>query len=304
MPLNTQVANPIINVGPQGKGVWLQPGLSFGFEESGGFNRFTIAGTDQEVADYINAGNLNGWNYTLENLKGGLAKVNVSAGWTNQGGSEVPENIWELDPAETDKDLLDADFPNGSIAGLSAAFSTVSDMVSSGTNYNWVDASQTASTYDASLPAYGFDDLPNPLRTDGSGQLDDPLNISLPSADYASAKSLYFLIKKHAGFPIEASIIRHTQLVSSLYPVQASFNNCNRIISSANMIAIEGMPNGLLFSVPSEPSPAQFIETPGDLQYGWRKVRPAITRLSRIKWRIVQNYQFGLWAVKLYGQVL
>ena len=60
----------------------------------------------------------------------------------------------------------------------------------------------------------------------------------------------------------------------------------------------------LLFNIPATPTPTQYIETAGDLRYAWRKPRPRVTRQSANKWQIVQSYQFGLWAVKIYGDVL
>lgn len=140
---------------------------------------------------------------------------------------------------------------------------------------------------------------------DTNGKLVDSGTYTLYAADYDAAHSLYLLLKKGvSNFPVEASVIRHTSLVSNLYTVKASATNINRIIAGTSLTSLEGVPSELLFDVPTSPTPSQFIETVGDLQYGWKKHRPNVTRLARFKWRIVLNYQFGLWPVKLFGGVL
>jgi hypothetical protein len=130
-------------------------------------------------------------------------------------------------------------------------------------------------------------------------------NPTFSGADATSALSLYLLLKSGVkSFPVEATIIRRSRLVSNSYTVQASQTNCNRIISTASMSSIEGVPGDILFSVPTPPTVVQLVETAGDLKYGWRKVRPNVTRSAYSKWRIVQTWQFGLWPVRLFGAVL
>jgi hypothetical protein len=277
---------------------WFQEGYSYGRNDSGPFQTWNTEGWDADVdADALNF-LLGGWTYTVIRMKGGKSRMEAHAGWT--GGqsytSEVLENIWELDPNDEGKALLEADFPYGSIN---------------------ISYQKTRAAIALLVDDSGAKWLPSPPNLDMSFQLssgvwyifspgtDTDTEVYLPAADGPSAYSLYCLLKaKVSEFPVEASVIRHTQLVSNQYTVQASFSNVKRIISSASMVSIEGVPTTLLFGVPNPQAPSQFIEVPGDLQYGWKKSRPGVTRLALFKWRIVQNWQLGLWPVKLFGSVL
>lgn len=295
------------------KGAFAQP-VQFGRDDSGSFQRYSFEGTTREVLQVAESLDLGGWVYTFTELHGGRSKVEARSGWGNFKSNYDPaadvENIWELEQQDTTKPLLAADFPFSFTSGLndlnlnsyiSSSMNSdktrdaLADMVGIPGGY-WQDSALTFNT-PSNYPSYTFDD--------GLGGEDSEKLIHLPTADYAAAKSLYYLIKGNTdSFQIEASIIRHSQLVSNLYSRQASYSNVNRIISPASMISVEGTPSGLLFQIPPSPAAIQFIETPGDLQYGWRKVRPNVTRLAAYKWRIQQNYQYGQWPLRLYGGVI
>lgn len=259
---------PKINVGPDGPAAWKQAGYKYGVNDSGPFQRFTYRGPRAEVAALAPQFNLEGWTWEVTHEAAGLATLEAASGF--YGGTnptnEEPENIWELDAAETEKALTEADFPFSSLLAISKA---------------------------------NKDRIQDALR-----KPEDFINTSpaFSGADAASANTLYLLMKEGVqSFPVESTVLRHTQIVSNRYTVQASYLNCNRIISTASMSSLEGVPGDLLFVLPPEPTPTQFIETPGDLQYGWRKQRPSVTRLSKFKWRISQAWQFNLWALKIYG---
>ena len=209
---------------------------------------------------------------------------------------EEPENIWEMEPSDTEKELLGVNFPNGSI-NLSSKDSreAVAKILTDDSAKWYPPYISGGGNVTANGIYYIFDS--NAPESDNS--------IVLPEIDYAPAYSLYLLMKAGmTSFPVEASVIKHTQLVSNQYAVKASFINVNRLLSSSSLYSVEGAPSALLFDVPVNPAPSQFIEDPGDLQYAWRKVRPSVTRLAQFKWRIVQNYQFGLWAVNPWGSVI
>lgn len=265
---------PKINVGPAGPAAWLQAGYKYGVNDSGPFQSFSYRGTRAEVAALGPQFNVEGWTWAVTHEAAGLATLEAQAGFGGGPGyvDEEPENIWELDPNEVEKPLLEADFPFGSIGTITPENKAII-----------ADALKRPDEFATSSPAF-------------------------TGANIGGANSLYLLLRAEVqSFPVEASVIRHTQVVSNRYTVKTSYNNCNRIISTAAMTSVEGVPSDLLYNLPSEPSPTQYIETPAspgianDLQYGWRKIRPAVTRMSRFKWRITQNYQFGLWAIKLYG---
>ena len=293
------------------KGIFLQP-RRFGRDDSGYYQEYVYQGTSQDVVNAAFNLDIAGWTYAFEELHGGISRVTAKAGWSAYSGgppNDPPENVWELTQQDEQKNLLEADFPfsdttvlnninlqsyiNSDLNSAKTA-DCISKMLQDPVSQGWNDGS---STFAGSTVAYEFDS--------GAGGADTESVIHLPAGDYQAAKSLYFLLKRGVtSFPVEASLIRHTQLVSNVTVVYASYFNTNRLISSNSMVYLEGVPSGLLFQVPNEPSPSQFIQTPGDLLYGWRKVRPNVTRLAAYKWRIVQDYQFGLWAVRAYGAVL
>jgi hypothetical protein len=283
------------------RGSYLQPNWVQGRNDSGAFQSFNYEGTAEEVSAVAVIFDQANWTWTLTGLPAGRAKLEAHAGFpfnsahgTSYTG-ETPENIWELDPNDVQKEILEADFPNGSLnLSSKASRAAVAELVKAETVV-WWPAVGGGGTADANDKHYSFEDA--------AVASDDV--IALPTIDFAPAYSLYLLMKAGVNaFPVEASVIRHTQLVSNQYEVQASFINVGRLISTGSMTSVESTPSGLLYSVPNTPTPSQFIETSGDLQYGWRKIRPSVTRLAQFKWRIVQNYQLGLWAVKLFGQVL
>lgn len=294
-----------INMGGLTGYPWLQKGYSYGRNDSGPFQTLITEGLNADVdADAVNF-LYAGWTYTVERKGSGISRMEAHAGWNPGAGgttysTEVLENIWELDPQETDKALLEADFPNG--ASLALTSNKTREALSKIIN-------DEAGRWNPPIPGVQPGAFAGTsivwLFDGGMGVADSSDVIHLPTADYAPAHSLYLLMRAGvSAFPVEASIIKHSQLVSNLYAVQASFSNVGRIISSSSMYSIEGTPTSLLFGVPSTPSPSQFIEAAGDLQYGWRKSRPAVTRLALFKWRIVQNWQLGLFPTKIFGIVI
>jgi hypothetical protein len=256
-------------------------------------------------------------------------------------GIENAENSWELNPQDNQISLPGADFPNGTVPPLSpnppgaiiTTASAITDIATDSFQYIWSDPGTLGS--DGSTIPYGtatstqilqvatpvptgnpllpvvyedlefsnklliFDDAENPTV---GGVLQSQYVVHLPSADYQTAKAMYYAMKNGFDtFPQEATTVRHSLVTSSQWPQQAAYNNVGRIISTASMYSIEGVPVNIFFEVPATPVPGVFLVTPGDLVYGWKKIRPDVTRLNKWKWRIQQNYQFGLWPTQFFG---
>ena len=327
----------VINASNVGYYSWLQKGYEYGTNDSGPWQRFTRRGLNTDIEQWYQTLVNAGWivKVTREVVNStsnqGISTIEANCGWAFPWlyGIETPENIWEIDPEDAQKNLLEADFPFSYTSGLNSvnlSSKLTSDAITkiiqddaatwypSGTTdnpsaYGIAHANQVAYLFDDGNLTVAAPAQPAASTSGSTVVANAPTGtytfVHLPSADYAAAYSLYLLMKAgNEVFPMEASVIRHSQLTSNQYAVKASYNNMSRLISTASMYSLEGVPTTLLFNVPALPTAAQFIETMGDLQYGWRKVRPAVSRLSRMKWRIVQNYQFGLWPIRTFGSVL
>ena len=303
MSSRTSSIPPKTNTGALTGLPWLQEGYSYGRNDSGPFQTWITEGLHADVDADANNFLTGGWTHTVTRKKGGISSMEAHAGWS--GGSayttEVLENIWELDPQESEKSLLDADFPNGMQYVLNKKTRSALKIMVTDTGGHWMWNPPYATFIASDGHWYVF--------TASFATLTDTTDATyLPGDDLDTAYALYLLIMAGVSqFPIDASIIQHTQLVSNRYTLQASFSNVHRIISSVSMTSIEGLPGDLLFTVPASPgqgaagAPTQFIQTAGDLQYGWKKARPGVTRLALFKWRVVRRWQFGLWPVLLFG---
>lgn len=255
---------PIINGGVTGKVAYNQPG-QWGRDDKGLFYKHSMEGTKDAIKDQAIIQYGLGNKFVVTDLLGGLAKIEWETSFL--GTEFITEDIWELEPAESQKDLLSADFPNG----------TVSDV----TPENKVLVRKA---------------LDNPTTT---------FSAVGTQAEKDKAVSLYQLM--YAGitsFPMEASVIRHSQVVSNTYNVWTAFNDINQIISGGRLVNVHGCPNVLTSSLPATVAATQKIEVAGDLQYGWRVSRPRVSRVNYSKWQISKSYQYGLWAVKIHGNVL
>lgn len=271
MQTNVTLIPPVIN---GLRGAFKQPEV-WGRNDTGYWWDYHCKGTAAEIQTEAHSLDLIGAEFIVTQLHGGMAEVRAQIATAPNGAQQV-ESFWELDPNEVEKDLLSADFPHGTISAISADEKKIIKKA--------IDDSIT------------LDEAKEALKKDP----DEPtLELS------ASAESIYRLMLFGAtSFPVEASVIRNTQIVSSVYTVAASANNVNRIYSTATLIWEMGAPPFLLFGVPESPTATQFIETAGDLVYGWRKIRARVSRINYLKWQICFNYQFGLWAKKLYGEPL
>jgi hypothetical protein len=258
------------------KGCHQQP-TRYGKNESGFYSVVQFEGTAKEIKIRAAAYDAIGAQYEVEEMFGGLCRLNVFLSWASAGqvASETPVSVWELEPNEVEKDLLDADFPFAS---------TFSGGVGNVSKQNRMAVKTALDTVPED------DSLPPAMFSDGTED---------------SALSLYYLMRAGVrAYAVDAMVIRHTQVVSNRYSNKVAMTNVGRILSSATLVSVEGVPSDLLFDVPGEPSVTQFIETAGDLAYGWKKLRPQITESAYQKKQVVRRWQFGLWALKIHGAVL
>jgi hypothetical protein len=258
------------------KGCHQQP-TRYGKNESGFYSVVQFEGTAKEIKIRAAAYDAIGAQYEVEEMFGGLCRLNVFLSWASAGqvAIETPVSVWEYEPMETEKDLLDADFPFAN---------TYSGGVGEVSNQN------------KGVILKALADLPE----------DDTLPPAMyPDGTQDSSVSLYYLMRAGVrSYPVNAATIRHTQVVSNRYNNKVAFTNVGRLLSSATLVAVEGVPSDLLFDVPSEPSVTQYVEDAGDLGYAWRKLDPQITESAYQKKQITRRWQFGLWALKIHGSIL
>ena len=320
MPGLGPIRSPRRNVGPLGERIWTQKGFSYGVDDSGQFMSYEESGPDVLIdADAANFFLPNKWTFTITRLEAGQSLLQAKTGWYGSPGTtdyvnEVLESYWEVDPEYTEKDLLSADFPNGSISldthddpgGLYlgswktriAIKQALEDAAPGWDSGLGIGESGYGTLYLSNGTTYYFDS-----GTGGHGS--EKGAVSLYAFDYDPAYSLYKLMFANTtAFPVRGVRLKYTQLFSNLYQATVAQARIDRIISTDSMQTLEGAPSSLFLNIPTLPSPGQYIETPGDLVYGFWKTLPPITRMAQFKWRSVQTYQFGLWATKLYGALI
>jgi len=321
MPGLPSVFKARVNSGPN-YGVWTQVGYRYGVNDQGAYQEYTERGpgalVDQDMQNFFIP---NGWTCDVTSEKAGFKLLVARAGWFGNPGvtdwaNELAGNIWEMEPSRTDKSLLDADFPFGTLnmniepignclgsAGSRQAIRAALD----DSNPIWGDAGGGVfGVVLSNMTCYVFDDGSEPPYAPTVAE-DGYTYFSCPSADAQIAFTLYKIM--HSGvtsFPVSSRTIKHTQLFSSQYETLVSYANVDRVISSASMVNVEGANDfdPAVWTVPQYNPPVNYVASPGDLQYGWLKETPEVSRISNCKWRTVNRYQFGLWLTQLYGQVL
>jgi hypothetical protein len=93
-------------------------------------------------------------------------------------------------------------------------------------------------------------------------------------------------------------MLRHTRTVSSSYQVPASLTGVGTVYSTARLLALEPIPSLISGSLQSSSTTTR---TDGvKVAFGWLKTYPTISIASHNKAQIVQEWQWGQWADKLY----
>jgi hypothetical protein len=280
---------------------WMEKGYTYGHNDAGDYQSIFAVGFDADVDAAYLWFFTNGWECKVTRNWAGMSRLEAHAGW-NGGTAYSQENFesyWEIDAEETDKALLEADFPQG-ISTLNLANPVSAQAVNAAVNDP--DASWF---FGGATPPYTVLTLTDGTiyYFDGGAQGPyDAKHIALPTADAAPVYSLFKLMANGVtSYQVESSRIKFTQIFSNLWQAQVSYNNVDRILTYNTMLNVEGAAEALFFGLPPVPTVTRYIETIGDLQYGWKKARPSIPRLALTKWKIVEVYQFGLWPVKLFG---
>lgn len=89
------------------------------------------------------------------------------------------------------------------------------------------------------------------------------------------------------------TILRHTQTVGSAYPLSWTITNDGRVLTTAQLTTLEGLPNPLRFALPASSFGTTYLT-------GWLKIPATIQQSSGDKWIVTQEFQYGEWLNLIY----
>lgn len=266
-----------------------QQPLSYGRREDGRYSVVPWACLDasQTVALASSIDAL-GYNYEVVNGFGGRSTISIEypfnniAGFAAPAGSEA-EHRWEIVPEKAFKDILDSRNPLV--------------LASSQQEVNLLKGWRRLNQLETNL-----------MNTDGIFKQPQIPSASGGSATNFSANGTRLAKALFDGVEqveINATKLTHTTTVTPQYINPASFVNCGWIHSTATLITTESIPSAVLFDFPTDTDPDPIaIGSTGVYQtflYGWLKHTPSVRQISRAKWNIVQEYDYGLWLMDVYN---
>ena len=249
-------------------GVQLQP-LQYGKNDSGNYTILTYESADKEaigaMVSMLTA--TGGANYEVTESFG-KSRLTIHTPYTLFGLDPRTDRVelWEFFAQHAEKDLLEASVESQIISTLSTL------------------NIQTIRLYLQSPPNVkdGDPDVDLSSFTDGNP---------------ANALEVYQLMLAGVrSYPIEQPVIRHTITTSNRYSINRSLANVRAILSTQSLLAFNNIPNALLFNIPND------VSNNPSFAYGWRQLFPTAQQVALLKWQIVQEWQYGLWATLIWGQ--
>ena len=97
---------------------------------------------------------------------------------------------------------------------------------------------------------------------------------------------------------VSSPVVRRTRITASSYTVKASDTNMGKILTTAQMTSLENAPSTVLFNLPSSGS----VNASGvTAQSGWYKKPAKVAQQGDGRWQIVQEYEYDIWATRLYA---
>ena len=281
-----------------------QPG-TWGRNDSGNFFTRKIHGDKQSL---INLGNqiadTLGLTYEVnEGLATSTLTINYPWNYTANNAATDLVTKWEMFAAQSEKDLLEA------AVECPAAIGTLSQsQIAQIRQYLMTPPATTAS-------------MPNPTQSD-SGQTSPtevirvvtiadfnnlPADSNGNTGNATNALALYQLMTQGVrSFPVEQPILRRTMVTSQNYQVAMALTNIRKIISTSSLVSLENVSTDSLFYDPTSGQlllPEDVSPTPA-LAYGWYKGFPTVQEIALLKFSIVQEWKYGLWATLIWGTPL
>jgi len=238
----------------------------------------------------------------------GKAKLNIKYPYdfVNSTAQSYVQSLWEFFAQKVEKDLLTVNLPIGPFVSFGSSVPGIG--IISQNDAFLVRMAQQLSQQGFII---GLGWFSAPTDANGNGLTYTPV-AGMPAVAVPAAVNprgcfsvLTLILRGQSSAPVFAPTLRFTQTVSSQYAIQASLLNAGNIISTASMSMLNSIPSGLLFSLPNNANPPnQYLNISGDLVWGWFKDFPTVRQIARLKWNIVQEWQYGLYPVAVYGQLL
>ncbi len=199
---------------------------------------------------------------------GPVWELEATIGGNTTGGGGIgdePVEVWELTGNAFEKDILNADID--AVAGLHKEdYRVLRD---------FFDGKKDAEQYKTTSPVW--------RNTGGAPE-------SIWQCWLAGAKSIQMY----------QPILRHTKTIARGAEVPQSVVGAGQIYSTTKVIELNFVPGWLAISLPASANRSRPGETVPTLYYGWLKAYPQITLAAFGKSQIIQEWQFGLWAWKMY----
>lgn len=252
------------------KGAFEQP-IRFGYNDSGPYTirswRGDFAAISQLVPQLNAAGGL--WEIKDTHTH---TNVELECRFASEPGQnpdvEVPVDEWEFFAQKIEKDILESDIA----------------LVSNLSNQD-------------------KQNIRNAIQDPGSLQ-----DFQNPTFEQTTEGTLVYslMVAGVKSVRVNAPTLRHTMTVSNSYPVKATLDRVGKIIPTASMASLEGIPASVLFILPDDTSTRINGEgnyTGPTLRYGWYKNHPTVRGGPYHKSQIEQEWEYGLWPVDIYSFV-
>jgi hypothetical protein len=269
-----------------------QQPYEYGRRSSGRYASVPYESVSQSTIDALAASaDAAGLNYKFNNTFGkSRIVIEYNYNFANSsfpGSSNESEQVWEIVPTNSTKDLLDSKNPQVQYVLAGTTGNQEVQLLK-----NW----QRQNTLETNLQnADGSFKTPQ-ITPSGGGS---PFNFS--DAGIVLAK---FIFDGVSQVDVPQFVLTHTSTVTLNYIDPTTFNNVGLIYSNSTLLSTENIPSAVLFDMPVNSDPSPILIAPGIYQvllYGWLKGSPSVRQSGQRKWNIVQSYTYGLWGIALYG---
>lgn len=260
-------------------GPWLQPS-EYSLNESGQFATVAWEDVDPDKINSMAAQfDAQGFSYRVTH-NFGKHRLELYLSYNPDVVNEVPVSLWEYIGNEVQKNVLAATSPASFVSIASTLTVLNVEVITKALSGQFPDK--------APIDAAGVTHLDASCFTDGNA---------------ANALKLYNMMQCGVDDVIvQAPTLRHTQIVSLVYPLTLSKINVGRILTTSTLVSMENPPNWATNGVPNDPPPP--LLSGFSLAYGWRKGSPHIQQIARQKTQLIQEFQYGLFSPDTAGPFL